>query len=238
MLNITKASNFRRTLAGLALIAAPVLLTITDATFPSGDPGPDPAAQLALMAQHRDALLLSGMFFLLMTIPYIPAVFGLMHLVRERGVVLVHLGGALTVIGVLATAAAGGIRLVPVEMAASGVDRAATAALLAYLFQSPVFMPIFLLTWGFNLGIIVLGLGLWRARIQPAWAPVCFALSPVVYIIGSMVIGGDTVLIGAIAGVFAIIGSGAIGWRLLTSSDVVWERGAERQPATTQPVGA
>jgi Domain of unknown function (DUF4386) len=237
MLKIWHASNFRRTVAGLALIAAPLLLTITDATFPSGNPGPDPAAQLAFMAQHHDAMLLSGLLFLLFPIPFIPAILGLMHLLRERGVVLGHIGGAFALLGVLASAAAGAVRLVPLAMTGPGLDQTAMAALFGQMLRDPMFAPIFLLTMGFHLGLILLGLGVWRAGIQPRWAGPCIVLALVGYLVLSTVIGEGALPVGVLAGVLLTVGMGALGWRLLTASDAFWEQ-LERPPVAAQPVAA
>jgi hypothetical protein len=102
MLRINDAVNFRRTLAGLALIAAPVLFGASDVLRISipGAAG-EGAAKFAAIADNIERWHTATVLNMLGVILFLPAILGLMHLLRARSVVLGHIGGGLALLGVL-----------------------------------------------------------------------------------------------------------------------------------------
>jgi peptidoglycan/LPS O-acetylase OafA/YrhL len=76
---------------------------------------------------------------------------------------------------------------------------------------------------GFDIGLLLLGIGLWRARVVPRWAAAGIVLAIVLVIIGVVIIdGGPIILLVVFAGL--AISLGAIGWTVLRMSDGDWER--------------
>jgi hypothetical protein len=85
MLKIWNAHNFRRTLAGICLIVSPLLLVIA---FGVGPTDPSTADTLTPVAANRTGMIVQSAVFLLSTILLVPALFGLVHLLSHRGVIL------------------------------------------------------------------------------------------------------------------------------------------------------
>ena len=85
MLKIWDASNFRRTLAGLYMMVSPLLLVIAFGVGPTDSSTED---TLAAVATNRTGMIVQSAVFLLSTILLVPALFGLVHLLSHRGVIL------------------------------------------------------------------------------------------------------------------------------------------------------
>ena len=88
MLKISDAAHFRRVVAGLCLVAAPVLFAVAELATPQ--PSGSAAAQLASFAQHRDQLVIGVLCGLASSMLFVPALFGLLHRIRSQGVVYAH----------------------------------------------------------------------------------------------------------------------------------------------------
>jgi hypothetical protein len=101
-------ANFRRTLAGICLIIQPFLNLISVAISPG--PSTDTSEQLAMIGAHPTRFLIANLLELLWLL-LIPAVLGLLHLLRGGGAVLGHIGGGLVLAGAVGAAAYRGINL-------------------------------------------------------------------------------------------------------------------------------
>jgi hypothetical protein len=228
MLKIWDAANFRRTLTALCLIGAPLLFAGAELLSPPQVDN-DPNAMLANLAQYHDRQLISTLLGIGASILFIPLVFGLLHMLSERGVVLGHLGGGLMLLGNMTSTVFGGVNLMLWAMSAPGVDRSAMVAPMMQLGQSPV---LGLLISGhdiFALGIVLIGIGLWRARLAPSWAGICIALAVIVDVAGGIALG-DSMITSVLSDALLIVGFGGVAWELLTVSDAKWERWAAVQP--------
>ena len=106
MLKISDAAHFRRVVAGLCLVAAPVLFAVAEIATPQ--PSGSAAAQLATFAQHREQLVVGVLCGLASSMCFVPALFGLLHKIRDRGVVYAHVAAALIIYGLVTQAALGG----------------------------------------------------------------------------------------------------------------------------------
>ena len=226
MLKIWDAHNFRRTLTGLSLIAAPLVLLLL--AFGSAllevNRGPfDAGAELADIAAHPARTQVASLLSMLESVLFLPAFVGLIHLLRDRGVVLGHLGGGLALLGALGHIARATHFLVYVQMTTGGADQAQMVALMNRIQGDPALVPIMLTLGGFDIGLLLLGIGLWRARVVPRWAAAGIVLAIVLVIIGVVIIdGGPIILLVVFAGL--AISLGAIGWTVLRMSDGDWER--------------
>src|SRR5450759_2510366 len=165
MLKIWDAANFRRTLTALCLIGAPLLFAAAELLSPPQVDN-NPNVMLANLAQYHDRQYISTLLGIGAAILFIPLVFGLIHMLSERGVVFGHLGGGLILLGNMTSTVLSGLNLALWAMSAPGVDRTAMAAPLAQLGQNPVLA---LLITGhdiFALGILLLGIGVWLYLIH------------------------------------------------------------------------
>ena len=220
MLKIWNSSNFRRTLGGLCLIVAPLLHYVAEHLISLGDTS-TARGWLAVAHQHRDSLLGATYLDVLSGILIIPAFFAIAHVVRRRGVVMVHIGVALAIIGVvLFTFVNAGASLMVAVMGSPGLDSAAMTALIqkSLVDASPV-SAIFLGLLLEGLGYFLIGLAVWRSAFGYRWAGPLISLA----VVGAFfnVVGSDIIEFGADA--LLVVGLAAIGFRLLVMSDSAWE---------------
>jgi hypothetical protein len=99
MTGLTNAHHFRKTVAGACMVLAPLALLlamvfeskigITEDAYVIGKVGDPDTGQI------EQVLLVAGLVLM------VPAVLGLMHMLRERGAEYGHLGGAVALLGLL-----------------------------------------------------------------------------------------------------------------------------------------
>lgn len=219
MLRISDAAHFRRAVAGLCLVAAPLLFAAAEIATPQ--PPGSAAAQLAAFAQHRDQLLAGVLCGLASSMLFVPALFGLLHQIRDRGVVYAHVAAALIVYGLVTGAALGGINVMFWVMTKPGMTRGAMVSLLNGLQHGSAALgaPLLAGHYLFAFGVVMLGAAVWRARLAPRWAAILLALWPVSDIALSP--AGD--LASLVSDAIGIAGFAALGLRLLATPDREWD---------------
>src|SRR3954462_9525475 len=89
--------RFRKTVAGACMMAAPALALVGFIVSPGLDAGA--GGQLATIAPPRDEWFISELLVLVGLVALVPAILGLMHMMREREAGLGHLGGGLATVG-------------------------------------------------------------------------------------------------------------------------------------------
>lgn len=234
MMKIWDASNFRRKLGGLSLILAPLLFAVVEITHPAH--GSDATTLLAQAAQDRGLTLADIYILIASSILFIPAFFALLHVVRGRGVVLAHIAGVLGLAGVSLGLTRAGFQLMIWAMASPGVDQRAMKTFLNQSAQNPAGLPIFLGPLLLTIGLILFGIAVWRAGFGYRWAGPLIALGFVVAVVGGSA-GLPDLPVAIVSAALWVLGFVAIGLRLLTMPDAVWNTGLETVRAT-QPVVA
>lgn len=220
MLKITDADNFRRTLAGLCLIAAPLAFMVSEVTYSTFFSQESDQQFFAAVAGKSSTWTFATLLGLLAAVLFVPAVVGMVHLTRDRGVVLGHVGGALALLGAVGYACHQMLFVVLGEMARMEGQREAVISVGKQLDSSAtigiIAMLMFLLS--LSLGLILLTIGLYRARIVPIWVPICIVLS-----ILPAFVPVDSDYPGYAAFVLLAVGLGAVGVKVLGMSDADWE---------------
>jgi hypothetical protein len=167
MLNIGSAATFRRTVAGLSLIAAPLLGLIGATLLPAFTGGMD--GELAFIAAQPERWL-TGLYLDLLAWPLmIVAIIGLLHLLRERAGILGHIGGGLMLLGSFFHGAVLGFQFVEAPLVVSGINHAQMVAFSEQMYEHTAFTMLLLPFMGFYVGLLILALALWRARVVPLW---------------------------------------------------------------------
>ena len=228
MLKIWDADNFRRTVAGLCLIAAPLAMLASEVSLHLVSPeNPlDTGRQLAIIAENPGTWQLAVLLGLLAAILFVPAVLGMIHLLRGRGVVLGHIGGGLALIGALGYAGHQALLSAFGEVAkagpALGLDLGLMVKITERMEDSIVGAIIVLLMWllGLLLGLILLSVGLYRARFVPIWVVACPTLA---FASAFLPVTSDLSKFASVG--FLVIGLGTIGLKVLALSDREWEKG-------------
>ena len=222
MLNVSDAHHFRKVVAGVCMVCAPLLFLASAIVSPplKGDEGP----LLSSISGHLDRWYIASVLGFAGLIMFLPAILGLMHMLRERKPAFGHVGGAIALIGFVAAAANAGLTFAMWQMARAG-DRAQMTALLHRIDNTAgSFVPLMLLTFALSIGVIVLAWCLARAHAVPAWSALCIAVAAVLFAISGPTASSPMQLIAAAV---LLVGLGAIGWMVLSETDDQWEHTPE-----------
>jgi hypothetical protein len=206
--------RFRRQLAGISLIGATVTLLASELVIPAQGDG---NAEL-LAAVHRDPTewLVADLLLLVSTILFVPAILGVVHLVRARVPLLGTLAGGFAVLGVLGHMGFVTYGLVVYE--AAGVpERDEMVELLDRLDggASVVLLPMIL---SFGIGLLLMAIALYRAHAAPRWVMLA-VIAAFVLEVGAP---GTSVIAAAIKQGLAVIAFGYVGARVLRMPDSDW----------------
>src|SRR5215216_5039078 len=142
MFGISDAHHFRKMVAGFCMAVAPLCMLVGFVV--------DPDASYA--------------FLFIGAVLMVPAALGLMHMLREREVALGHMGGGLSLLGLMGMAALIGMDVGGTDL----VDR------VDHL--SGVATWMFVATMGFGLGSAMLGMGVFRVHAMASWAAACLMI--------------------------------------------------------------
>jgi hypothetical protein len=229
MLKIRNANNFRRTFAGLALIATPLVGLIGALFEPQFTGGME--GELAFIAAHPERWLVSNFLTLLTFVLLMPAVFGIMHLLRERSVALGHIGGGLALLGGYFHAAVIGYALVEVPLVERGGEIAQMMAFTDQMYEHTAFTMVLLPFLGFYLGLIMLAVALWRARVAPLWVATVIVAGLLSEFFGPEGLSPELMFI------LLLVGFGWLGLKVLRMSDAQWEQASTATLGAGQVVG-
>jgi len=222
MLAVSDARHFRRLVAGICFIVAPVVLLVGAIVHPQIEEAG--AAHLAVVAENPDryyaahAIILAGLAL------FLPAILGLMHLLRERATAFGHVGGGLAMIGLLGATAVVAVDGIAVSQMGQAEGNAAEMALLLDRIKESAGLRSVAVVGAVSLllGVLLLAYGLWRARAVQSWLAGGLAVGAIVFFIGQVT---DNRFIFAIAFAVYLVALGPIGWRILVESDDDWARG-------------
>lgn len=222
-MRISDAHHFRKTVAGLCMVFAPLLLLAGAIVHP--EMKTDEGAQLAVIADNLDQWFVAHLLILMAVALTVPVVLGLMHMLREREVAYGHLGGGLAMIGLLAITGIVAIEFVGWQAAVADADRAQMTALFERLTDTTgVVLPFFVMSFGFALGMVMLAIGLYRARAVQSWMAAFVAIGAV-----ALSIAGPTAVdwLFVVGAAFLFVALASIGRYVLTETDEDWEHTPE-----------
>jgi hypothetical protein len=232
MLKFSDSRNFSRTLAGIGLIAGPLLLAIGALIDPAWSD--DSAEYLQEVADDKGRYAIAGVLWTLGTLVFIAGTLGLIKLLRGRGVTLGQVGAGLITIGLIAFTAVLAFNAFDIEMA-DAENREAMVALSDSVEDNALLTVYF---FGFFLGGIVLGslllaIALFRRRIVPIWSPILLVVAIVVGFFAT------SAVVNAISFLVLLAALAPLAMRILALSDDDWERweplAAAEAPARTPP---
>jgi hypothetical protein len=204
------------------MVVAPVVLLVAMVIHPASDM--DEATQVATIADNLDAWYVAHLLALISIAVMVPALLGLMHMLREREVAFGHVGGGLAMLGLLAFAGIVGMELAMWQMVAGGSTREAVALLERLNDTAGIVIPFALVSFGFSLGLACLAIGLYRARAVQSWMAVSVAVGAILF---GIAIGSALNWLAIVAAAFLVVGLGAIGRMVLRETDEAWEHTPE-----------
>ena len=212
---LSDSLRFFKNVVTLCLFAAPVLLLASALAAPALDG--DEAQQLAVIAQDPDRYYLFTLLSFVSSVLLVPILLGFMYMLRLRAPILGNLGGSLALLGTLVSIGDAISQLFIWQMVTPGADQAQMTALLVRFDTAPGASLIFKIGGPcFLIGMLLLGIGLYRARSVPAWAAAGVPVGAVMNIAG-YVIGSNLVV--AISCVVLLVCFGWIG-RLIAGTPV------------------
>jgi hypothetical protein len=221
-MHLSDAHHFRKTVAGACMVVAPLVLLVAMVIHPASDM--NEATQVATIQDNLDAWYVAHLLALISIAVMVPAMLGLMHMLREREVAFGHVGGGLAMLGLLAFAGIVGMELAMWQMAAGGSTREAVALLERLNNTAGIVIPFAFVSFGFALGLACLAAGLYRARAVQSWMAISTAAGAILF---GFAIGTAMNWLAVVAAAFLVVGLGSIGRMVLRETDEAWEHTPE-----------
>ena len=187
MFGISDAHHFRKMVAGFCMVFAPLCMLVGFLV--------DPSAEYAFL--FAGSLLMA------------PAALGLMHMLREREVALGHLGGGLSIVGLM-----GMCGLIGMDVGGTSdiVDRVHhLSGVATWMFVAAVCLGV---------GLTFLGMGVFRTHATQSWAAACLMIGGIAFVVALLASSGG-IAIAASAAMLA--GLGATGYVVWRESDDAWD---------------
>ena len=219
MSHVSDPHRFRKTMAGLCMIGAPVLFLIASILTPGFDA--NDARAVGLIAGDADAFGTAQLLTLAGWGLFLCAAMAMMHMLREKGATAGHIAGALAVIGTLAAIAQSGFGLALWQVVEN--DSAAGVALLQGV-DGIAEIVLFMLPLGVTLGGIVFAWALYRHHFVPAWMAAAIGGSAITFAIGTMTFSQELYIA---ASALLLVGFGALGMMVLNETVEEWEHTPE-----------
>jgi hypothetical protein len=234
---MTAAHRTHRLIAGVGMVLAPLLLLISGIVQPdlkSGD-----LNQLVVISGNLDAWYTSQALALAALAVSVPAILGLMHMLRERQWAMGAVGGGLALLGVVFAAGTVALSLVQWQLMRFGVPIPSAAAIVHDLkTTSGMQIPFLILPFAFALGMAVLATGLALSRAaNPAMATM-IGLGAIGVLAGYAIASVTLVIVAAAV---LLVGLGTTGLLVLRETDAEWEHTPEIhgfRPTGPPPAGA
>jgi hypothetical protein len=187
--------RLRRTALAAALVLAPLTGVVAAVAHPALKA--TTADQIAAIAAHPDRFYVYALFILLSEYLLVPALFGVMALLRERVPRWTFVAGAVAQTGLLVAIGDAATELVSWQMGAPGADRAQMVALSERYEGAPGASLIYTVGGLATLiGIALITVALWHTRVAPRWTAVALLVASMANVVGFSM-GSQPVLVGS-----------------------------------------
>ena len=221
MLKITDANNFRRTVAGLCLIAGPLVVLI-GGLVAKWEENDTKAAYLQALAESPTRAQISAVLLFFGFVLVAVGIFGIIHLLRHRAVVLGHVAGVLAVWGWVTLPGLLVSDFYDLSLAqwsnrqdAIAISEGGGNYVGAAIMGIPALLGM--------IGLLLLGVALWRARFAPVWVPAVLVLGWIISFFGP-----PSVVFFTTGWALWLVALGYVGLKILGMSDEDWARPASK----------
>lgn len=218
--------RFSRLVAAFSLFAAPLLVLAGMVTTPWEDEGTTASYHDALAA-HPDQASIAAILLHFGFLGMLPVALALMHLARGAAPKLAHIAGLLAVFGLATLPGLLVTDFYDLALAeALPRDQSVKIADAATEGWAPI---VLVLTGAFPviIGLILLGVAVWRAGAASGWAALLIAAGWLVPMAAAV-----SLILAAIGSIFMLLGLGWIGLTVARMSDQEW---AERAFVRAKP---
>jgi hypothetical protein len=220
-MRVSDSQHFRKTVAGVCMVLAPLMVLVAFAISPPLETSA--TKQLAAASGHVDRFYISTVAAFVGLALFLGAILGLIHMMRERGTAYGHIGGALACIGLLFTMAGFSGQLMIWLMAKDGVT-ASDANLLHRFIHSGGVAPFMIVGYLLAVGLVVMAVGLYSARLVDWWMAALVAVGPVLV---EVAFPAHALWMAIVGASFMLVGLGSIGLMVLGETDTDWEHTPE-----------
>ena len=218
MAGFSDSHHFRKIVAGMCMVAAPLFALIAYVVIP--ELHRDEGAQLGSIAADTDRWMAASLLSMLAIAAAIVATLGLMHMLRERRPAHAAIGGSLAFIGLAAWLVQMGIGMTLWQMASDGVQPADVAAYQGLTDAFGSMLVAFWLPALTAVGFAVMAHGMFSAKVVDWWMAALIALAPILLVVASLTASGTVGIAGA---ALLLIGLGSTGLMVLRETDADWE---------------
>ena len=227
-MNISTATTFRRTVAGLLLLVGPAMILVASIFDPSAGEEDATLAYFQALVDDPDKTQLAVALYVWGFVLTGIGIIGLVHVIRRRGVVLANIGGALGVVGMLLLAVVWVTLLFDLNngehLGAETADRLNEDLTEDYWAAFAVFIPAYA---GTLFGFLLLGAAIIRSKVAHVAAGALIVVGILVVVLG------DTSKAANVVGNVLLLGGwGLVGLKLLGMKDEEWEG---RLPDVAEP---
>ena len=218
-MGFSDSQHLRKTVAGACMVLAPLLFVIAFVVSPRLET--DAGKQLSIAAGNADRFYVANLLATLGLVLVVPAVLGLMHMIRERRPGYSGLGGSLTLLGVFASMVGQGVAFAMWQMAHHGAASAGnTSVIHATMHDAGTVIPIVVVAYVGALGVCVLAAGLYLARVVDWWMALFFAAG----VVGiNVAFAAGALWVAIVGSALMLVGLGSVGLMVLRESDADWE---------------
>lgn len=193
-----------RRLPRIAMTAALVLAPLTGIVAAVALPAlrTTRSAEITAIAAHQDRFYVYALFILLSSYLLVPAVFGIMALLRDRAPGWAFVAGVVTQTGLLVAIGDAATEFLYWQMGAPGADHAQMLA-LAERYEDGSSLVYTIGGLATLVGIALTSVALWRTRVAPRWTAVALLAGTVGNVAGfsmanqAVLIGSYVVLLAA-----------------------------------------
>src|SRR2546423_8558926 len=213
-MGFSDSQHLRKTVAGACMFLAPLLFVVAFVVSPKLETEAGPTLRTA--AAHLDRYLVSNILGMVGLILLIPAVLGLMHMLRERRPVYGAVGGALSIIGLVASMAGVGAGFVIWGMAKDGVQPADVSALHTVSHSAEAMIPLYIVGLVSAVGLVVMAAGLYLSRVVDWWMALFVATGAVCI---NVAFPAGELAVGIVGAALMLVGLGSVGLMGLRASD-------------------
>jgi hypothetical protein len=222
MFSLKDSHHFRKMVAGVCMVLAPALILVAEVVHPERHS--DAGEQLAVIAANQDAWYAAHLVAIAGIVLLLPAVLGLMHMLREREPMWGALGGGLGMLGVVATS-----MIIAIEGFVGWQAGAQNSTEMVALFDAMqesagIVVPVFVMGLALNLGVIALAFGMFRARAIHPWMAAALMLAAIGFGIAGF---GAIGWLGIVSAAVLFVALGSVGRMVLRESDEDWEHTPE-----------
>ena len=218
MSGFSDSHHFRKMVAGLCMMAAPLFALVAYVVIPQLHR--DEAAQLGSIAADPDRWMAASLLSMAAIAAAMIATLGVMHMLRERRPAHAAIGGTLAFIGLAAWLVQMGVGMTLWQMASDGVQPADVAAFQGL---TDAFSSMFVAFWLPVLtacGYLVLAHGMFAGKVVDWWMAAMIGIAPVVLVVASLAASG---LLGIVGAALLLVGLGSTGLMVLREPDADWE---------------